>query len=153
MVAGYYLYYGTANGAYQNKIDVGTNTLFTVSGLLAGTTNYFTTTSYDAAGNESDYAPEVSYIVPGILALTQSPNDSIMRIGFVVEAGFFYQLQASSDLDTWSNIWLTPIQTANEWIEHDEPRSETLSARFYRLMVFPKPPITTPSKPTDFDDQ
>jgi hypothetical protein len=137
MVVGYYLYYGTATGVYANKIDVGTNTVFTVSGLVAGTTNYFTATSYYATRVESAYVPEVSYIVPGILTVTQNPTNAIMRVGFPVAPGNSYQLQASSDLNTWSNIWLTPTQTTNEWIEYDEPCTNTLSARFYRLMVYP----------------
>lgn len=136
LVAGYYIYYGTSPGAYRYKVDAGTNTVLTVSGLLAGTTNYFTTASYNAARNESAYAPEVSYIVPGVLTLTLNATDDVMRVGFAVAPGISYQLQASSDLDKWSNIWLTPIQTTNEWIEFDEPRGDKPSARFYRLTVY-----------------
>jgi hypothetical protein len=136
LVAGYHIYYGTAPGVYSCKVDAGTNTVFTVSGLQPGTTNYFTTTSYDAAGNESAYSLEVSYIVPGLLTLTLISSDALLRVGFVVAAGMSYQLQASSDLEKWSNIWLTPVQTANKWIEYDEPRSDAPSARFYRLTVY-----------------
>jgi hypothetical protein len=141
LVAGYYIYYGTAPGVYGYKVNAGTNTIFAVGGLLAGTTNYFTTTSYDAAGNESAYAPEVSYIVPGLLSLKQNTTDAVMCVGFAVAPGISYQLQASSDLDKWSNIWLTPIQTTNKWIEYNEPHSGTPSARFYRLMVYQKPAV------------
>ena len=60
-VTGYYLYYGPASGVYTNQIDVGTNTEFTVTGLVPGSTNFFTANSYTAAGMESSYVTEVTY--------------------------------------------------------------------------------------------
>jgi hypothetical protein len=134
-VVGYYLYYGTTSGVYTNKTDVGTNTVFTASGLVAGSTYYFTATSYTAAGTESSYVPEVSYLVPGILTVTQNPGSAIMRVRFPVAPAQSYQLQASSDLKSWSNLWLTPIQTTNGWIEYDEPCTNTIPSRFYRLIL------------------
>jgi hypothetical protein len=133
-VVGYYLYYGVASGVYTSKIDVSTNTTFTASGLVAGSTYYFTTTSYTAARVESSYVAEVAFIVPGILAVTKS-DGATTRIQFPVAPAHSYQLQASPDLKTWSNLWLTPIQTTNGWIEYDEPFSDTLSAKFYRLIL------------------
>src|ERR1700678_291293 len=121
-VTGYFLYYGTTSGVYTNKIDVGTNTVFTVSGLLAGSTYYFTETSYNAAAVESSYVPEVSYVIPGILTVTLSSTNAIdstnvtMCIQFPVAAAHSYQIQASSDLNSWSNLWLTPTQTSNGWV-------------------------------------
>jgi hypothetical protein len=134
-VVGYYLYYGPTTGVYTNKINVGTNTIFAVTGLVAGSTNYFTISSYNAAGIESGYVPEVSYIVPGILTLMQNPTNGIMRVQFPVASGQSYQLQASSDLMYWSNLWLTPTETTNAWIEYDEPLTNTVSRRFYRLIL------------------
>jgi hypothetical protein len=32
-IAGFYLYFGGATGVYTNKTDVGTNSIFTVTGL------------------------------------------------------------------------------------------------------------------------
>jgi hypothetical protein len=133
-VVGYFLYYGTASGAYTNQTDVGTNTTFTVTGLVAGSTYYFSATSYTAAGIESSYVPEVSYIVPGILALTQDLASAIMRVQFPVAPAQSYQLQVSSDLESWSNLWLTPTQTSNGWLEYDEPCTNTIPSRFYRLI-------------------
>ena len=135
-VAGYYFYYGTASGVYNNRIDVGANTTFTVSGLVPGTTYYFTTTSYNAAGIESSYVAEVSYVVPGILTVTQNPADGSVVVGFPVAPGQTYQLQASFDLMSWSNIWLTPTQTTNGWIEYEDPVTNTVSAKFYRLLLY-----------------
>jgi hypothetical protein len=61
-VVGYYLYSGTTNGVYNSKINVGTNTVYTVNGLIDGSTNYFTATSYDASGVESTQVPQVTYV-------------------------------------------------------------------------------------------
>jgi hypothetical protein len=135
-VVGYYLYYGTTSGVYANKINVGTNTEFALSGLIAGSTYYFTTTSYNGAGVESGYVPQVSYIVPGMLTVTQSLTNGITRLQFPVAIGQSCQLQASADLESWSNLWLTPIQTTNQWIEYDEPITNTVPGRFYRLIFY-----------------
>lgn len=132
-VVGYYLYYGTTSGLYPNKIDVGTNLSFAVTDLAAGETYYFSATSHNATGVESEYVPEVSYIVPGILTLTPNPTNNLMQIRFPVSSPNFYQLQQSADLRSWTNLWVTPIQTTNAWIEYDEPK--TNATMFYRLIL------------------
>jgi hypothetical protein len=58
-LAGYRVYHGTAPGSYGPAVDVGLATTYTISDLPAGT-HYFTVTAYDAAGNESARATEVS---------------------------------------------------------------------------------------------
>lgn len=58
-LAGYLVYHGTAPGSYGPAVDVGLVTTYTISDLPAGT-HYFTVTAYDAAGNESAPATEVS---------------------------------------------------------------------------------------------
>jgi hypothetical protein len=135
-VVGYCVYSGTSAGTYTNRIDVGTNTTFTITGLPVGPTNYFAATSYNSAGVESVMVTEFSFVVPEILSLTQNPTNGVMRVQFPVFSGQSYQLQASSNLVSWSNIWLTPIQTTNGWIEYDEPFTNTPSARFYRLILY-----------------
>jgi hypothetical protein len=134
-VVGYYIYYGTTSGVYTNKMNVGTNTIIAMNGLVAGSTYYFTATSYDSAGMESSFIPEASYVVPGILTVTQNPTNGIIRVLFPVAGEQSYELQASYDLISWSNIWLTQSQAANKWIEYDEPLTNTLPAKFYRLIL------------------
>jgi hypothetical protein len=135
-VVGYHVYYGTTSGVYTSKIDVGTNTQFIVSGLVAGTTYYFTETSYNADSVESSYVPEVSWVIPGILTARLSATNSTTCIQFPVAPAHSYQLQASSDLNSWSNLWLTPVQTTNGWVQYNEPVTNTPSARFYRLINY-----------------
>jgi hypothetical protein len=140
-VVGYYVYYGTTSGVYTNKIDAGANTNITVSGLAAGTTYYFTGTSYDAVLFESFQVPEVAYMVPPVLDLTLSSSGTngstnvTATIQFPVSPGQSYQLQASSDLTAWISVWLTSTQTTNGWIQYTEPYTNSLSAKFYRLIA------------------
>jgi len=68
--AGYKIYYGAASRAYTNAVTVGNVTNATLSGLAAGATYYFSATTYDAAGNESDFSNEASYAVPAAVEPT-----------------------------------------------------------------------------------
>ena len=58
---GYALYYGTDGVTFPNRLDVGTNTLSTVSNLVAGTTNYFQVTAYSASQIESVPTAQVQF--------------------------------------------------------------------------------------------
>jgi hypothetical protein len=61
---GYYIYYGTHSGSYSAKIDVGTNTIATLSGLTIGQTYYFAVTGYNSARMESLPSNQASFVVP-----------------------------------------------------------------------------------------
>lgn len=76
--AGYKIYYGTASrnadcppGGYADKIDTGktespASPQYTLQNLESGKTYYFSITSYDAAGNESCFSPEMNKNMPSI---------------------------------------------------------------------------------------
>lgn len=89
-VVGYAVYYGTASGAYDSRLDVGTNTSATVTGLARGLTYFFVATAYDADGLESDPSNEVSFDVPGVadlaISMSASPNwvDSGSNVIFTI---------------------------------------------------------------------
>ncbi len=59
--AGFKLYYDSdlSGYPYANTIDVGTDTSYSLTGLLLGTTFYLSVTCYDTDGNESWYSNEV----------------------------------------------------------------------------------------------
>lgn len=56
-IGGYKIYYGTSPGGYNNIIDVGNTTSYTMRGLNNGT-YYIALTAYDEAGNESGFTSE-----------------------------------------------------------------------------------------------
>jgi fibronectin type 3 domain-containing protein len=66
-VQGYRVYYGTGSRTYlQTKgsgANAGASTTFTVSNLTSGRTYYFAVTSFDSAGNESDYSSEATRLI------------------------------------------------------------------------------------------
>lgn len=61
---GYNIKYGTASGVHSSKIDAGSVTHLTVSGLTKDTTYYFVAEAYDAYG-ESGLSNEVSIVTLG----------------------------------------------------------------------------------------
>lgn len=85
-VVGYALYYGTSSGTYPNRVDVGSVTNATVSGLQEGVVYYFVATAYDAASLESLPSNEVSYSVP--VSVNQPPTlDTIASLTLGEDAG------------------------------------------------------------------
>jgi Fibronectin type III domain/FG-GAP-like repeat len=61
-IAGYRLYYGTSSQSFSQNRDLGDTTTTTVSNLVPGQMYYFVITDYDAAGLESLYSNEVSFL-------------------------------------------------------------------------------------------
>jgi len=63
-VTGYAMYVGNTSGNYGSRLDVGTNTTSTLSGLSNGATYYFVATAYDSAGVESTPSNEAQFAAP-----------------------------------------------------------------------------------------
>ena len=61
---GYKLYYGFESGNYSYTIDVGYQTIYTITNLQIGETYYFSVTAYNNIGYESSYSNEVLYTIP-----------------------------------------------------------------------------------------
>ncbi|NOZ61223.1 MAG: hypothetical protein GXO74_06040, partial [Calditrichaeota bacterium] len=64
-LAGYKVYFGTTSRNYSHIIDVGNDTIYTVTGLTPGREYFFAVTAYDTAtpSNESAYSEEASYFL------------------------------------------------------------------------------------------
>lgn len=58
-VQGYRLYYGLQSRSYEDVVDVGSTTRFTLPWLDEDKTYYFAFTAYDRLGNESDFSREI----------------------------------------------------------------------------------------------
>ena len=64
-VGGYRVHYGLSSGIYPNKVFVGNQTSYTLSGLKRGKTYYISVTAHEAIGfDESEFSNEVSVDVP-----------------------------------------------------------------------------------------
>jgi hypothetical protein len=63
-VTGYWVYYGTRSGIYENHSDTGSVSSnpvsYSLTGLVKGQTYYIAVTAYDTYRNESDFSNEVS---------------------------------------------------------------------------------------------
>jgi len=135
-VAGYAVHYGSVSQNYSARLDVGTNTEANFSNLQPGATNYFAVTAYDANGVESGYSTEVAYIVPGVIRFRPPAKaGDPVTLQFPVAAGHWYQVQATSDMHTWSIICSTSMMTSNCWNAFQDPKSKAFRSRFYRLIL------------------
>ena len=76
LVTGYRLYYGSSSGMYTFVVDAGNRTDYTVTGLDAGLTYYFTATAYTGTGDESTFSNETSYTLPGGTPSTTSGSSA-----------------------------------------------------------------------------
>jgi len=138
-VVGYRLYEGIASESYTNVLDVGSNLLVSVSGLVAGETYYFAVTAYDATGLESTFSGEISYTVPLLSTPTPLPPLSILQNGSnqavlsgTGQPGDVYDICATLDFSTWLVIGSVTVDANGLFQFTDEP-SLAVPFRFYRL--------------------
>jgi hypothetical protein len=68
-LAGFKLHSGNAPGSYQQVVDVGNKTDYTLGSLNDGSTYYFAVTAYDTSMKESAYSNEVSRNFPALPAV------------------------------------------------------------------------------------
>lgn len=134
-VAGYYLYSGPAAGVYTNRINIGNTTTASISGLKEGQTYHFAVSAYNSAGTESALSSDISYITPGVLALQEPANSNAMNIKFPVAPNHWYEIQASTDMRTWTTIDQTGVASSNAWVQFTDPQAGQFHSRFYRLVL------------------
>jgi len=133
--AGYALYRGSSPGNYTSRIDVGTNTTVTLTGLKEGQTNYFTVAAYNSARIEGSPSAPIVYLVPGLARLTPPRSGNPASISFPAAIGHWYEVQASVNLTNWSTIYQSSSSTSNAWMTFNDPQSATFSKRFYRVVM------------------
>ncbi|MGA2787740.1 MAG: fibronectin type III domain-containing protein [Verrucomicrobiota bacterium] len=132
-VAGYNVYYGGASGVYTNEISAGTATNATISGLIPGTTYYFSATTYTAAGMESHFSSEASYTAPSLLAGVRFSVTPARQYNLTVTGpvGHTYNIQATQDFKTWTVIGTVTVGT-NGLSVFTDTNAPSFSRRFYR---------------------
>jgi hypothetical protein len=165
-VAGYQFRYWEEGTTFQYVVDVGTNTSYLATGLQEGQTYNFLITAYTPLGIESLPSNVFTYVVPNFInaALKAGPGSPLL-INFLATPGHVYQVQASTDLKTWTTIWQTAVSTS-ACAQMEDAAIPNLNMRFYRVVwqneVFSKPPPvigqlpvnpTTPSGNTNAQTQ
>src|SRR5215510_4837521 len=76
--AGYLLYTWQEPTEVPQRVDVGLQTTYTLTGLADGATYAFAVTAYDAEGNESDYSNMVTVTMPTGPTLVSPPPASLL---------------------------------------------------------------------------
>ena len=132
--AGYIVYAGNSATNYTAQLNVGTNTMVTVTGLAEGTTNYFAVSAYNSASVIGSPSTAISYLVPGRMVMTSAPGATPV-LNFPTAPGHWYEVDSSTDLKTWNDIYQTAIATSNAWTSFTDPRGHASPQRFYRLTM------------------
>jgi hypothetical protein len=138
-VAGYAVHYGTESGVYTTRIDAGTNTSASISGLSGGMTYYFVVSAYDAQAVESNPSNEAMFTVAAAPMVMQMVvgDGGVMTFNWSAVAGQSYQLQYKTDLNqtNWNN--LGSVTTASNTLASAFDTIGPDNQRFYRLMAVP----------------
>jgi hypothetical protein len=135
-VAGYSVYYQAQNSTNVIRVDVGNNTQAVVTGLQVGQTYTFTVKAYNEAGVESAPSNPAVYVVPQALQLSTLLGPTVpTSLRFQASPGHWYEVQASTDLSTWTTIWQTGVANAYSWIAWQDPQSSSYPSRFYRVQA------------------
>lgn len=134
--AGYNVYYGTTSGIYLYKVNAGNGTSVTISNLTPGVTYYFAATTYDVTGHESQLSPQISFLAGYDLEILNSAvSGGPVSLQFQVQVKHWYEIQATTDLQTWTTIWASGTALANFTFAYTDPAAGAYRSRFYRLVV------------------
>ncbi|WP_050785638.1 fibronectin type III domain-containing protein [Pedosphaera parvula] len=134
-VVGYNVHYGTQSGNYQQMISAGTNKTVKVTGLTDGLTNYFVVTAYNKQNVESTPSNEISFIAPGrlFIAPKAKPSATSTIISFPAASGHYYEIYASENMNSWTNVYKSPVATTNSFLHFTN--SLIYQHRFYKLVL------------------
>jgi len=87
-------------------------------------------------GLDAFYVTNDPLFVPVKLNLTRvTGTQPGMKVGFQSPAGYRYDIQATYDLKTWTNLWRSTVSTANQQFNYTDPTVSPSGKRFYRLQV------------------
>jgi hypothetical protein len=123
-------------------VDAGPHTSNNIVGLNAGVTYYFAVTAYTSDGLESAFSDEVSFTAPvdGILSATTlttfTLNSTNRTVTFSGRIGQQIRVVASSDLETWHEIY-SQLMVTNGTVRYVDKEATPASMRFYRTIVTP----------------
>ena len=101
---GYKIYFGSSSRTYDVSVDVGNQTLYTLSGLADGHTYFFAATAYDTHGNQSDYSEEVSWTSPSPNSPPVANDGSLTTIEDTLAGGTLSASDADGDALIYSLV-------------------------------------------------
>lgn len=164
---GYYVYYGTTSGSYDQKVDVGNITEYKVTGLTSGTRYYFAVTAYNTAGRESSYSAEKSKVVfdadttaPSISGVyvsnigqtsaeinwtTDEDADSLVRYGVTASYGSNVFDSSMGKAHTMVISGLSPSTTYNFQVLSTDASGNQASSGNYTFTTADVPDTTAPA--------
>jgi hypothetical protein len=58
-----------------------------------------------------------------------------MTVNFPVAPGHWYEVQASVDLQNWTTIYQTDVESANDVEQFSDPDTALYPSRFYRIVL------------------
>ena len=125
-VAGYRLQSSADGITYNNPVDAGTNTTWTVTGLQGGSTNYFEVAAYDTNNNQSPPSSPVEYVVPGTnstVAVQANPANA----GSVTGGGSFATGSSVTVTATANSGYTFSNWTANGTVQSARPATASRS--------------------------
>jgi hypothetical protein len=118
--SGYYVCWGLASGQCTNRMDAGNVTETGVGGMEPGVAYFFTVVAYSDLGDEAPPSNEVSTTIPvptpQLRALLSSSGSQgpALQLSFPAEAGTTYEIQASTDFNSWQPIWTNSPSVGGE---------------------------------------
>jgi hypothetical protein len=132
-IVGYRIYTGSVSRSYTNVLILGKVTNATISGLVEGTTYYFTATSYNTLGLESPFSSEISYTGAPALASVRIRSGTSRQIILTVtgKVGRVTSIQASQDLITWTIIGTVTLPASGS-LDFIDANAASFPKRFYR---------------------
>jgi len=135
-VAGYNVYTQEENSPLPVKQNVGLTTQTKITGLKEGLNYSFTVTAYNQLGIESLPSAPLNYFVPVPLEIGRPTGGSpYVHLRFPISPGRVYELQASTDLRTWTTIWQPGSALFYTQADYEDQRSLGLVKQFYRLLI------------------
>jgi hypothetical protein len=70
-----------------------------------------------------------------VLTMVQSTDDlSSSLVQFSVTQGHWYEVQATTDLQSWDSIWQSAVAEADGIIQFADQDAKSYPARFYRVV-------------------
>ena len=132
----YRVYYGAGSRQYTNSVDVGNLTFGSVSGLASGVSYFFAVTALDAAGLESGYSSEITFVPGGSSLRIRLVASLLTELTVTGPAGQAYDILASSNFTTWTTLGsvLAGLDGLATYLDAGTPGR---AVRFYRALRKP----------------